>query len=139
MIRRPPRSTLFPYTTLFRSLLDARRAPRGPQVEHHDLAAQAREADGAPGEIGDDEVRRERRAAAREREEAACHGEPQCARDEQDPQAAAARHARLEMSHHPPIATRVRLASCASVSPKAMRGFTRTNSTRKRAAPESTK
>src|SRR5256885_13606391 len=27
MIRRPPRSTLFPYTTLFRSL--RRRAPRG--------------------------------------------------------------------------------------------------------------
>src|SRR2546430_7493005 len=27
MIRRPPRSTLFPYTTLFRS--PARRAPRG--------------------------------------------------------------------------------------------------------------
>src|SRR2546425_7753971 len=26
MIRRPPRSTLFPYTTLFRSLLSARRA-----------------------------------------------------------------------------------------------------------------
>src|SRR5260221_2822202 len=26
MIRRPPRSTLFPYTTLFRSLLDGRRA-----------------------------------------------------------------------------------------------------------------
>src|SRR3712207_7648077 len=25
MIRRPPRSTLFPYTTLFRSLLDALR------------------------------------------------------------------------------------------------------------------
>src|SRR3712207_8686628 len=25
MIRRPPRSTLFPYTTLFRSLLDDRR------------------------------------------------------------------------------------------------------------------
>src|SRR2546426_7415463 len=25
MIRRPPRSTLFPYTTLFRSLLDYRR------------------------------------------------------------------------------------------------------------------
>src|SRR2546426_5749716 len=29
MIRRPPRSTLFPYTTLFRSV-DARRQPRGP-------------------------------------------------------------------------------------------------------------
>src|SRR3712207_7588361 len=28
MIRRPPRSTLFPYTTLFRSVLDAER-------EHH--------------------------------------------------------------------------------------------------------
>src|SRR3989454_8905975 len=26
MIRRPPRSTLFPYTTLFRSLLEARPA-----------------------------------------------------------------------------------------------------------------
>src|SRR2546425_6429309 len=37
MIRRPPRSTLFPYTTLFRSLGDARRedvqghGPRGAQ------------------------------------------------------------------------------------------------------------
>src|SRR2546422_6296106 len=28
MIRRPPRSTLFPYTTLFRSRLAAVRAPR---------------------------------------------------------------------------------------------------------------
>src|SRR5437764_11499933 len=27
MIRRPPRSTLFPYTTLFRSLVDLRPAP----------------------------------------------------------------------------------------------------------------
>src|SRR5258707_13699220 len=27
MIRRPPRSTLFPYTTLFRSLLPRRSAP----------------------------------------------------------------------------------------------------------------
>src|SRR2546430_6602596 len=27
MIRRPPRSTLFPYTTLFRSLLDALKLP----------------------------------------------------------------------------------------------------------------
>src|SRR5258707_8778704 len=35
MIRRPPRSTLFPYTTLFRSFLDARlqRRGRGPRVE----------------------------------------------------------------------------------------------------------
>src|SRR3712207_9183384 len=28
MIRRPPRSTLFPYTTLFRSVHDAERQPR---------------------------------------------------------------------------------------------------------------
>src|SRR2546426_2630048 len=28
MIRRPPRSTLFPYTTLFRSIDDPRRAAR---------------------------------------------------------------------------------------------------------------
>src|SRR3712207_9590557 len=30
MIRRPPRSTLFPYTTLFRSPLEARRGVVGP-------------------------------------------------------------------------------------------------------------
>src|SRR5256885_5863536 len=48
MIRRPPRSTLFPYTTLFRSLyllarrsrarqgrLQARRAPPGGRSEEH--------------------------------------------------------------------------------------------------------
>src|SRR3712207_9001007 len=29
MIRRPPRSTLFPYTTLFRSFSDARALPDG--------------------------------------------------------------------------------------------------------------
>src|SRR3712207_7795386 len=37
MIRRPPRSTLFPYTTLFRSVLDVgrqlQRAPTGDAVE----------------------------------------------------------------------------------------------------------
>src|SRR2546430_11586026 len=38
MIRRPPRSTLFPYTTLFRSHVDARIAdvtePRLPPAHH---------------------------------------------------------------------------------------------------------
>src|SRR5438445_3481901 len=29
MLRRPPRSTLFPYTTLFRSVADASRDPEG--------------------------------------------------------------------------------------------------------------
>src|SRR2546422_8502257 len=33
MIRRPPRSTLFPYTTLFRSLLGARVPDEEPRVE----------------------------------------------------------------------------------------------------------
>src|SRR5258707_11706849 len=42
MIRRPPRSTLFPYTTLFRSVLrraangDARRAPRDDLLQRPD-------------------------------------------------------------------------------------------------------
>src|SRR3712207_7738593 len=45
MIRRPPRSTLFPYTTLFRSLPVAGRAPEAAAdghvgVGHLGLAAQ---------------------------------------------------------------------------------------------------
>src|SRR2546430_4162883 len=37
MIRRPPRSTLFPYTTLFRSVWTALvQAPRVDQSEPHD-------------------------------------------------------------------------------------------------------
>src|SRR3712207_7357559 len=39
MIRRPPRSTLFPYTTLFRS---ARPRPRAPLL-HRDRDARGRE------------------------------------------------------------------------------------------------
>src|SRR3712207_7558846 len=35
MIRRPPRSTLFPYTTLFRSVRVADEAIN-PRVRHHD-------------------------------------------------------------------------------------------------------
>src|SRR5256885_10202683 len=34
MIRRPPRSTLFPYTTLFRSYGDRRRRHRHPAARH---------------------------------------------------------------------------------------------------------
>src|SRR5256885_12759115 len=47
MIRRPPRSTLFPYTTLFRSLLVGARAVGAPQrlagfrIERHQPAAHA--------------------------------------------------------------------------------------------------
>src|SRR5574341_2125055 len=39
MIRRPPRSTLFPYTTLFRSRPDARPAPKfSRDIEFHDVS-----------------------------------------------------------------------------------------------------
>src|SRR3712207_6867478 len=61
MIRRPPRSTLFPYTTLFRSVV-ARHGGRGgvPQpdaVVRHDVeagvAANAVRLEGAPGRLAD--------------------------------------------------------------------------------------
>src|SRR3989475_2440978 len=35
MIRRPPRSTLFPYTTLFRSFVGEIPDPRGAVAQHH--------------------------------------------------------------------------------------------------------
>src|SRR2546427_8531074 len=38
MIRRPPRSTLFPYTTLFRSLLASRDGRDGSVGLHQDVA-----------------------------------------------------------------------------------------------------
>src|SRR3712207_8582101 len=47
MIRRPPRSTLFPYTTLFRSLSHRRVAPA---VEHAG-AARARALRGARSDV----------------------------------------------------------------------------------------
>src|SRR2546422_1317173 len=49
MIRRPPRSTLFPYTTLFRSLLvghHARRDPGDQDVQHRADEQGADDADG---------------------------------------------------------------------------------------------
>src|SRR5260370_32554203 len=48
MIRRPPRSTLFPYTTLFRSRRHPRRGgphmpPRGPRAPAFTLQARSEE------------------------------------------------------------------------------------------------
>src|SRR5687767_15209367 len=40
MIRRPPSSTLFPYTTLFRSGPRGRRPPRPPPVDRRLVRAQ---------------------------------------------------------------------------------------------------
>src|SRR2546425_6389121 len=39
MIRRPPRSTLFPYTTLFRSRIDRRGIADVDRMSAHDAAA----------------------------------------------------------------------------------------------------
>src|SRR2546425_9035041 len=53
MIRRPPRSTLFPYTTLFRSV-----APRGLPVrerDEHDVVAALREGCPVPRAVKGDE------------------------------------------------------------------------------------
>src|SRR5256885_6881089 len=43
MIRRPPRSTLFPYTTLFRSLVVVDQARGGVQAVGDDAVVAARE------------------------------------------------------------------------------------------------
>src|SRR5688572_31051330 len=42
MIRRPPRSTLFPYTTLFRSQLERETGRNRRNARAHDLARAAR-------------------------------------------------------------------------------------------------
>src|SRR2546430_5785307 len=50
MIRRPPRSTLFPYTTLFRSVINAQAA--GPAVVRPELSTYAgAPAAGTPTEV----------------------------------------------------------------------------------------
>src|SRR3712207_7294286 len=52
MIRRPPRSTLFPYTTLFRSRLDARRPDISAGANRPWIGA-LRAAPALPGKIGE--------------------------------------------------------------------------------------
>src|SRR5258708_14525794 len=61
MIRRPPRSTLFPYTTLFRSdrsgvVVDVRRLDR--DVLEHERACRGVERDCPPGRDDDGRVDR---------------------------------------------------------------------------------
>src|SRR3712207_8801776 len=58
MIRRPPRSTLFPYTTLFRSVRQLRRAPPGPAqpgvlVDLDDLGGVLADQRGRVGVVGE--------------------------------------------------------------------------------------
>src|SRR2546430_17395957 len=110
MIRRPPRSTLFPYTTLFRSL--GRHGPRQLQLSHLDLGEPRRprvglrfEADGAQdlhglgGDVGavgpragrilqrDGQILRHRHAGERLRDLKAAHDPqpgPPMGRDRRD-------------------------------------------------------
>src|SRR4051812_49576461 len=57
MIRRPPRSTLFPYTTLFRSV----HARRQGQVDARDDPERRREGVDAPAAAATQQARRRRR------------------------------------------------------------------------------
>src|SRR5688572_31659535 len=54
MIRRPPRSTLFPYTTLFRSMARASSRRICAAVNTGCTSAPSRERDGLGDEVGDD-------------------------------------------------------------------------------------
>src|SRR3712207_7339117 len=66
MIRRPPRSTLFPYTTLFRSFSATRDPPCPRAIEHmragreHHLEQQLEQADGDGDRQADRERQRRR-------------------------------------------------------------------------------
>src|SRR2546426_2404542 len=51
MIRRPPRSTLFPYTTLFRSSLAKRRARRSGPAGRTSFSRMARRSERQPPQI----------------------------------------------------------------------------------------
>src|SRR2546426_1267969 len=62
MIRRPPRSTLFPYTTLFRS---AAELPRGLDDREDAVHPRVRVGEAAPVRV-DRELAARRRAALRE-------------------------------------------------------------------------
>src|SRR2546425_13353496 len=53
MIRRPPRSTLFPYTTLFRSLLAVRLRDR--ELLHEEVAGRVEHLALAEGELRSEE------------------------------------------------------------------------------------
>src|SRR2546427_5980895 len=48
MIRRPPRSTLFPYTTLFRSSLEPRISKLDPLLDHGHPEPRGAGVDGRP-------------------------------------------------------------------------------------------
>src|SRR5260221_9752829 len=54
MIRRPPRSTLFPYTTLFRSRAHGVHQPKAPAVLNHSSDPHQRRCHGGAFGVGRD-------------------------------------------------------------------------------------
>src|SRR3989441_12965323 len=56
MIRRPPRSTLFPYTTLFRSIGNGQRLGHEPRVVEGDDGSDARRLEPFQHEAGEERV-----------------------------------------------------------------------------------
>src|SRR3712207_7506792 len=76
MIRRPPRSTLFPYTTLFRSAHEVRAVRVGAEAEREDLRADDREQRAGDHRVQLQLAAEDVDAAEREhRDERADHGE----------------------------------------------------------------
>src|SRR5262245_17271468 len=126
-----------PLVELFhrRHLLATRRAPRGPEIQQDHLAPQAREPHRLPGQVGDGEVGCERRRASLERRQADHRRQPDRRGGERDSQAAAARHRCWATNRAAPTVTRTMLVSWADVRFPTTTGFTRKNSTKKR-APE---
>src|SRR5436309_6467207 len=73
MIRRPPRSTLFPYTTLFRSVTVARRARyAADDVPRHDCDASRRDNAGGAGRRRDGSRSEEHTSELQSRENLVC-------------------------------------------------------------------
>src|SRR5947209_15812106 len=64
MLRRPPRSPLFPYTTLFRSLIEAMRARLESAIEERTRLAGELDEVRAALARGEAELKKERRARA---------------------------------------------------------------------------
>src|SRR2546425_7298210 len=58
MIRRPPRSTLFPYTTLFRSVEAVARDDRARRIDHHHADREEHDGDAEKPEVGRELPRR---------------------------------------------------------------------------------
>src|SRR2546425_3471975 len=73
MIRRPPRSTLFPYTTLFRSPLRAKQHRERPHVTGSHRPAQYHHAAGRPVVLRHDLAHRGVLSVHGERADAADH------------------------------------------------------------------